>query len=171
MAIETHSVRILAVEVRRSCFGYAVFQGPKQLLDWGATTPYPLPHALPRAEKRFRFLLRTLPPAALVVKKPYHSISRGALIQFFKRETARCSIPMFTMTRKDIRKAFGIFRARNKYQIADALTRIFPELIFRLPPVRDTGDSERHAMLSFDAIATGFAYLQVSSLKAPPSPS
>ena len=32
----SQTARILAIEARRSRFGYALFEGPKRLLDWGA---------------------------------------------------------------------------------------------------------------------------------------
>lgn len=159
---------ILSIEVRRSCFGYAVFQGPKQLLDWGTTTPYPLDRAIKRAEKRLLFLLTMLPPAIVVMKKQYHVISRGPLLQFLKSETLQRSIPMFIFTRADVYRVFNVHDARNKDEIADCLVRIFPELHFKLPPKRETGDCERHTMLVFDAIATGYAYLQSAEMRAPP---
>lgn len=65
-------------------------------------------------------------------------------------------------------RAFSDYRCGNKSDIADVLTRIFPELIFKLPPKRDTGDSERHAMITFDAIATGFTYMQRYTDLTPP---
>jgi hypothetical protein len=151
---------IIAIEDRRSCFGYAVFQGPMRLLDWGATTPYPLEGAIQRARKRFLSLLLMFTPEVVVMRKPLNHKSRDPIRRLLKRETADRSIPMGLLARDDIHQAFGTFCTKNKYEIAEALTRIFPELIDKLPPPRDIGDSERRAMSVFDAVATGYAYMK-----------
>lgn len=169
MDISTQGKIIIAIEVRRSCFGYAVFEGSACLLDWGATTPYPLAGSIRRAEKRILFLFGLLPPAAIVVRRPCMPISRGLILGLLKREAARRSLPVEILNRDDILKAFSPNRLRNKYKVAVALTQIFPDLVFKLPPQRGTGDSERRAMIVFDAIATGYAYLQTPQIQSPPA--
>lgn len=125
--------------------------------------PYPLNVAIERAKKRFLSLLMMVAPSAVVIKEPHYLMSRGAILRLLKRESARRSIPMLILTQDDVCQAFGIHR-RNKFEIAEALTRVFPELIFKLPPRRAEGDSERHVMIVFDAIATGYACLQSAQM-------
>src|SRR5580693_4404582 len=63
---ETH---ILALDVRHSRIGYALFWGPKHLLDWGASA------VPPRCNNRAEWIRRTVTPLlrhgspALVVTK------------------------------------------------------------------------------------------------------
>jgi hypothetical protein len=168
MKIHIDDRQILAIEVRRSCIGYATFLGPKQLLDYGATTPYPLQGAAKRAERRIVSMLRMLPPAVVVLKKPRKGLRQRKLVQFITHQASCLSIPVVLIASNEVRQPFSIFHARNKDEVADVLARIFPDLMFRLPPKRHTGDSERHAMLVFDAIATGFAYMQRTGMQTPP---
>jgi hypothetical protein len=169
MNITIDQETMMAIEIRRSCFGYAVFQGSKWLLDWGATTRYPLSGAIQRAEKRLLFLLRMLHPVLVVIRRPCQSAPRGPILSLLKRLTAEASVPIFTLTQDEVRQAFSRGGFGNKYHVAEALAGIFPDLIFKLPPKRGTGDSERHAMIVFDAIATGYAHLQRTQMGLPPT--
>jgi hypothetical protein len=122
MEIEIGKRKItLALEVRKSCLGYAVFEGPERLLDWGATTPSPLEGSLQRAEKRFVSILKLLHPEVVVVKRPHQQISRGAILRFLKKETARRSIPILVMTQDEVDQAFSHYGAGNKDEIAEVL--------------------------------------------------
>jgi hypothetical protein len=46
----------------------------------------------------------------------------------------------------------------NKYEVASALARQFPDLALRLPPKRKCWQSEHYRMGIFDAAAVGVAY-------------
>ncbi len=160
--------RILALAIRTSCFGYATFLGPKQLLDWGATSSYPLQHATPRAKKRFLSILRSLPPEVILIQRS-RKVSHGhEILRFIKNEAQASFIPLVFISPSRVRDAFSPFQANNKDDIAEALTIVFPDLLFKLPPKRRTGDSERHVMILFDAVAIGFTYLQRPSEREPP---
>lgn len=169
MKVQLDDRRILAMEVRRSCFGYATFQGPKQLLDWGATTPYPLPGAPGRAKKRLLSILKMLPPDVVVLKRPRTKIAHHEILRSIRQEASGRSIPLAFITLDEVRRVFSIFRAKNKDDIAAVLVGIFPELLGRLPPKRGKANPERQAMTVFDAVATGFAYMQRHVVpRAPP---
>jgi hypothetical protein len=166
MTLKIDGKRILAIAVRRSCFGYAAFIGPKQLFDWGTTSPYPLQHATSRAKKRFLSILRSLPPEIIVIQRPRRGSRGQKILKFIKNEAEASFIPLVFVSPSRARATFS--RANNKDDIAEALTAVFPELLFKLPPKRRTGDSERHVMIVFDAVAIGFTYLQRPSEREPP---
>jgi hypothetical protein len=44
--------------------------------------------------------------------------------------------------------------------MAEALTAVFPELIWKLPLRRKSWQPEPHVLIVFDAIAAGFTYWQ-----------
>jgi hypothetical protein len=48
----------------------------------------------------------------------------------------------------------------TKVEISTALARVFPELVWRLPPERKAWESEHPRQTVFDAIALGLAYWQ-----------
>lgn len=171
-----HEVRILAFDARRSRFGYALFEGPKRLLDWGASAIAPGSTdrtAITTASKRIASLLEFGLPAAVVVKCPHRNSQKSAtsmspIVKAILREAAARRIPVSLMGREEIQQAFRMFRGSTKDEIASILVQIFPELLVRLPPKRKVWQSERHAMIVFDAIATGFAYWQREGTQLPP---
>src|SRR5665213_4316954 len=95
-------LRILAIDVRRSRFGYALFEGPKALLEWGACTISPALKdwaAAKAARERIVFVLRLGAPAVLVVKRPSRSnrefnATLGPMLKAIVREatTSRLSL-------------------------------------------------------------------------------
>jgi len=174
----THSqtARILAIEARRSRFGYALFEGPKRLLDWGASTvPSELTGhlATKAAKKRIASSLRRCHPAAVVVKRPrkmktVKGIEQGPIFEAIAREAALLRIPVYFISRAEVQEAFRMFRGNTKEQIAEILVGIFPELFSRLPPKRKKWQPENRGMIVFDAVAIGFAHWQRNGSQSPP---
>ena len=168
--------RILAIDVRRNRFGYVLFEGPKRLLDWGASAVSPKLSrraAAEAARKRVAPLLRRCHPAAVVVKRPRRtrkgvSSTPGPMLGAILREAVILHIPVYFVTREEIISAFRIFRGRSKDDIAEILVGIFPELIDRLPPRRGRWGTERPRMVLFDALAAGFTYWQQNGTQFPP---
>jgi hypothetical protein len=161
-----HHVRILAFDVRLSRFGYALFDGPQTLLDWGASEiPAGLAYraAVLIARKRVAPLMKLGHPTAVIIRRPCLG-NRGSTASTFPianaiiRESTSNQVRLHSMTRKEIQHAFRIFRGSTTDEIASILADIFPELLTRLPPKKKKWQSERHAMIVFDAIATGFAF-------------
>jgi hypothetical protein len=66
----------------------------------------------------------------------------------------------------DIDVAFTPLGFRTREEIAEALTRIFPELIWHLPPKRKIWQSEHPRMTVFDAIALGLTYWQAYGIES-----
>lgn len=171
-------IRILAVEVRHSRFGYALFEGPKRLLDWGASAISPIltdRSDINTARRRIALVLERSHPTALVAKRPRltktgRSSSHGPMLKAILREAAVSSTPIHFLSREEVRSAFHNFRAQTKEDVAEILVRVFPELIVRLPRRKKKWQTERRAMIVFDAIATGFAYWQRNNTQCPPSP-
>jgi hypothetical protein len=169
-------IRILAVDARRSRFGYALFEGPTRLLDWGASEipAYTADRtAVLIASKRIVPLLKLGHPEVLVVKRPRRG-KRGSatatapIVKAILREATERQIRVCPMSRKEILRAFRIFEGSTKNEIAEFLAGVFPELLARLPPKKKAWQSERHSMIVFDAIATGFAFWQRNGAQSLP---
>jgi hypothetical protein len=158
MKLNIDDKRIVALEIRRSCFGYAVFEGPKRLIDWGVTSPSPLNRATYRVQSRINWLLKHLPPVAVVVKVSRLEGHHSQILQLIKKEAESRLIPVHVVSLNELRHVFSIFSVRNNDDIAEVLTRIFPELLFRLPRKRRPWLKEARAMIVFGAISVGFAY-------------
>jgi hypothetical protein len=157
---------LLAIEARRSRLGYALFEGPKRLLDWGSSMlPSHLSSsaAVEAARKRAASVLRRRAPAALVLTRPRRTktgpnVDAGPVFWSVLEEARALAIPFHFLSREEIRAEFCTFRARSKEEIAWTLTTIFPEIISRLPLKRTKWQAEKRGMVVFDAIAVGLAY-------------
>jgi hypothetical protein len=170
-----HYPRILALDIRPQRFGYAVFEGSKRLLDCGANA-FPPGGEIGAvvAAKRAVALIELFHPSAIVVRKDYRTTTHTSrsvdpILKSLRREARLRSLPLSIMKSTEISKGFRLFRARTKYEMAVALTGIFPELIWKLPSKRRTWEPEPHVMVVFGAIAAGFTYAEYNqALIGPP---
>ena len=159
---------ILALDVRHSRIGYALFSGPSQLLDWGASTvPPQCNNRAHWIRQRLMPILRHGSPVYIVTKqRRLAKLPRNAagepIFEAIRSAAVERGISMHLIGRDELKSAFGVFRARTKDEIAWTIVGIFPELLIRLPPKRKKWQPEPHAMIVFDAIATGIAYWQRS---------
>jgi hypothetical protein len=158
--------RLLALNVRAGRVGYAVFEGPKCLLDWG-TRAISSDRLRKMSNKRsgITSLIDSCDPSVVAVcrarrKGDVDSRRMQMIIRFVTKEASLQSIPVASIHAEEIRNAFCIFRATNKYEMAAAAAGVYPELFWKLPPSRRQWESEPRAMLVFDAIAAGFTYWQ-----------
>jgi hypothetical protein len=167
MQREKTSVRILAIDLRMSRFAYAIYEGPRHLLDWGGRASPPSKKRNLAAE-RVAELLKLFHPAILVMRKDRsggtcNELFLGQIAEQVRNEAAIRSVPVVILCPEDVRQAFCSFRVRTKDDIAAALTGIFPELLWDLPRKRKKWDNEHPRMAVFDAIALGFAYIERST--------
>jgi hypothetical protein len=157
---------ILALDLRLQRFGFGVLEGQIQLVDWGIKT-YRATDAHGRAllaRKRIVPLLSLFRPSVVVANhvSGLHA-SRGPghyhIIRAVEHEARQQSAELILVGRKELQRAFGKLGPATKNGIAAQVALLFPELAWRLPPVRKTWESEHNNMTTFDAIALGLTYL------------
>ena len=152
--------RVLALDVHSRSFGYAIFEGPNDLLDWGVKSFRPGVNAVSGSvEEKAGALLDDFLPSAVVVReveKGRHA-RRARMLARIEREARSRGAPLRFVSRADLDRAFVGFEA-NKYEVARALAAQFPSLASRLPPKRKCWQSEDYRMGIFDAAAVGVAY-------------
>lgn len=168
--------RVLAMVIRASRVGFVLFAGPKQILDWGT---HSIPRAGPtatRSSMRILTLITSFTPSAIAVKlsRRKHDVDARFAQKFlrFIVDEARVRLtPTVQINEKDIKRAFQMFKGNSKYDRARSLVSVFPELDWKMPPVRKPWQSEPRAMMIFDAAAIGFAYWQTRDTQslAPPA--
>ena len=172
MLRERTNTRILAVDLRLSRFAYAVYDGPKRLLDWGGRACPPSKGA-DLAAQRIVELIKLFHPAAIAMKKDRRGGVRNAPVlrrvaNQIRHEATVRSVPVFLFRPEEVKEAFRIFRVRTKDDVAAAVAGIFPELVWELPRKRRRWDNEHPRMAVFDAVALGFAYFQRNGTRDPP---
>jgi hypothetical protein len=155
LACELNSQRILAVDIRPRSFAFVVFEGPIEILDWGArsfrrgvnTVRVPL-------RPKMAALIDQYVPEAIVLKYP-RTRRANRILQSIRLCAKGRNCAVRVVSQKAVPE---IFPASNKHQIATAIAERFPDLLSILPPKRKAWQSEDYRMSVFDAAAIGIAF-------------
>jgi hypothetical protein len=160
MSYSNDEKRVLALDVRPRSFGFAVFEGPNQLLDWGARSFRSGVNAvkIPAAKKLLALLDEFTPSAIVVRERPTgRTTRRTKMLAMIRKQAASRRTPVRLISREVVNRAFVGFES-NRYQVASALAQKFPALASRLPSKRKCWQSEGYGMSIFDAAALGVSY-------------
>ena len=148
-----HERRILALSLDWQGFGFAAFDGPDDLIDFG-TRNFQREVKVP-FEAKILLLLDANQPEMLVVITPKTAKRQKILNKIAKVAKAE-KIPLMLVSGTDIRRVFTSAN-QSKYQIAQAVAERYPELQFRLPSPRKAYESEKFGITIFEAAAAGVA--------------
>jgi hypothetical protein len=155
-----YTSRILVMDLRADRIGYAAFELPMRLIDYGASRF----DSLEAARARVDFLLGIFRPSALVLRKIRIRSTRRrprwrSILRAIQSHARGISLLTFWVSEPALRRFFQGFHCRNKFQVAALLSNSFPELASKLPPKRKPYEPEPWTMTYFDAIALGVVYL------------
>lgn len=161
----SQAIRVLAVDPVSRGFGYAILEGPRQLVDWGVRDARTTKNT--GCVKRVEELIEWYEPDVLVLEDSADTRCRRRgrvrdLIERVRklalRKHLRCrSLPWCT-----VRKALGN-ASTTKQEIATILANRFPELALRLPPPRKSWMSEDARLGIFDALALGVVFFETKN--------
>jgi hypothetical protein len=165
MPEKTKHPRILSLDIRLERFGYAVFEGPKRLLDWGVCL-YGLSSTPDAARKKIVSLLKMFIPSIVVVtmvpiENTLEEYGVHRIFTSLKAEMDVHSIPIEILRRPKVRQMFRSLHATTKYEVASLIAKLYPELTWKLPPKRKVWQKEHYRMAMFEAVAGGYAYWQL----------
>jgi hypothetical protein len=148
---------VLALDLHPSSFGFAVFEGSSELLDWGIKSFWRCVNAVkvPMPAKLAR-LIDQYEPEMIVMKVPRTTIVRRR-VHTVTELARRRRIRLRLISEAAIRKSFPL-NNQNKYQIATAIAERFPEISPRLGARRKMWQAEKYSMSIFDAAALGLSY-------------
>jgi hypothetical protein len=156
--------RVLAIDPITWGYGFAILDGPQRLIDWD------LQGTSRREELRERWCLRQIGvlidrygPDRVVVEDCLDARSRRGkrsrqLIERIVTLAGERGVPARRISKGQLRRAFAPSGTCTKYKIALAIAGWFPEVAWRLPPVRKPWMSEDARMGIFDAIALALAF-------------
>lgn len=168
MHLRIYDPRVLAIDLRNRRSGFAIFEGPRNLLDFGTTV---LPSV--QAESvmnRFSDLLKMSLPSIIVVRKDRWENMRSDsgtknYIDMLTHESEAREIQIRMLDQGAMTETFRNLGCTTKADISTALASIFPELVWQVPPERKAWESEHPRQAVFDAIAIGFAYWQRETVR------
>ena len=156
--------RIIALEIRASKIGFAAFEGPSRLLDWGLRSvgSSALTHVV---AERIRTLFEFYRPSIVVVrernpkgKREQRTLKR--IREIISRETRNHSARFTAISSQEFRAYFDLRAVNTKYAIASEMAKRFDELSWKLPRQRKAYESESPSLAVFDAVATGIVFLE-----------
>lgn len=152
--------RVLALDPMSRGFGFAVLEGPTNLVDWGIRNA---PNDNPRALlTKISDLIALYHPDVIVIEDCRHVRSR-------RRQRVRAAITQVAALAPPdtevqlipaavVRNVFGAGRAVTKHQIATLVAEHFPGIGYRLPPERKAWMPEDARFAIFDAVAFGLTF-------------
>ncbi len=162
-------VRVVAIDPTSRGFGFAVFEGPGRLIDWGVAHVRNDKHS--GCLRRIGGLVEHYAPAVLVVEDYGDRGSRRCarvrkLLQAILQLASNRKIRTQRFSRRAVREAFAGSDASTKEQIAGVIAARYPELLPYLPPPRKCWMSEDVRMSIFDAAALAQAFFHSSTIDA-----
>jgi hypothetical protein len=156
--------RLLALEIRASRIGFAVFEGPTRLLDWG-TRSFENDHKKLRSSvsDRIRVLLAFYEPFALVIRgrichSTVHKRTLSKIVSSIRVESRQHSTRFIVLKTREVRNSFVGNGKITKHDLALSVAQQFEELTWKLPRRRKFYQSEAPAMVVFEAVANGIGF-------------
>lgn len=154
--------RVLAIDPSTRGFGFAVMEGPEQLVDWGVKGV--------KGDKNRESLKRTIQlieryrPDVIVVEDCQHKSSRRSLrvrhlLKAILVLASRKKVRVRRVSRSAVKKTLSQDRAPTKHQIASEIAKRFPELAPRLPRARKAWMGEDDRMSIFDSVSLALTFL------------
>src|SRR5215467_13579765 len=159
----TNDKRVLAIDPSTRGFGFAVLEGPSRLIDWGVKET--------KTEKKKRSLtfiealIEQYQPKVVIVEDYAAKGSRRCsrvreLIDDISKLAVKRKVKVRSFSRLKVKRALAEASASNKYEIAIAIAKRFPELAPRLPRFRKPWMSEDYRMSIFDAVALAITFFE-----------
>ena len=176
MKLRVYDPTILAIDLRHRRLGYAVFEGHRMLNDSGLRVYRAVGEAeAEMASKRLVALIKSSSASTIIVKRErwdraHTSLHIKSLVGVLTRVALAHSVPILLIRQEDVQETFRNLGCKTREEMAEALARIFPHLIGKLPPKRRVWQSEHPRMAMFDAISLGLAYWQHLSTALPVPP-
>ncbi len=157
--------RILAVDLRVSYFGYAVFETPAKILAFGVATV----NSPDKMQLRISVLIKQFRPSVIVMRRLRVRSKRdrahhASSTRIIRKEARSASIPTVLMSESKLWQFFHRLGKRNKYDVAALIANRFPDLAWKLPAKRKLYQPEPWTISLFDAAALGAAYLSSRGL-------
>jgi len=163
----TKEIRVLAIDPSTRGLGFAILEGPNRLIDWGVKETKT--DKKNRSLKFIADLIEQYQPSVIVVEDYTRKGSRrcgrvSELINDISKLAVKRKVKVRKVSRLKVKQAFSESGASNKYEIAIAIARRFPELSPRLPRFRKPWMSEDYRMSIFDAVALAGAFFQPTTV-------
>lgn len=163
--MKENSDRVLAIHPTTTGFGWVLFDGPQNPVDWGTAT---IPDrsdksVLARLEL---LLLRNLPAEFVIENADVAGSRRNGRIRRVCRKAIELAkkkgIKPTAYAHSEVIGTFATEIARTRYEIAEVIAKRIPDFEHLLPPKRKIWMPEDARMGLFDAAAVGITHYRVT---------
>lgn len=144
---------LIAVYPNTTGFGYVILNEKGEILDYGITVVRPIKND--KCMEKIREVVSYFQPSILILEDYENSIKSDRVKELIK-EISNCvttDIKSYKYTRVQVKDTFELFGARNKYEISQKISEIYPELKTKLPNKRRPWEPENYYQGIFDAMA------------------
>jgi hypothetical protein len=155
--------RTLAVDLRSSRLGFAVFEIPIQLLDWGKRAMW-----ADSCSTLIGQLIRKYGVSVVVIRGMRHGERRDTQrvrkgLRAIRTVAREGSTQVVALGEKQLRNFFRQYDRYTKFEIDALIAVVFPSLTSILPRPRKCFQPENRRMSIFDAVALGVAFLATTT--------
>jgi hypothetical protein len=154
--------RYLAVDVRPRSFGFVVVEN-KVVLDSGIRMCEQIRFG-DCLGQRFDRILRTYSPSAVILRGTAGlkaNLKKREILTAIRQGAKQHGAGVVSVKPATISHYFRRYDATTKYQVAEVVATILPELAWKLPRKRRPWESEHYRMSIFDAAAVVIAHLEL----------
>ncbi len=160
--------RLLALDPNSRGFGYAVFEGPKRLIDWGLKY-VGTENKSARTVLEIRRLVDFVKPNVLVLEDVSLLDCKlrariRELITTVLQEAVHWPVRVVPVSRQRVYTLLGTEQEATKYEAAIWLATHYRELTALLPPKRRSWENEHPRFSIFDAATLAMGYYHQSNL-------
>lgn len=152
---------VLSLYPNRVGLGYALFNNPKELIEYGVNYVQPVSNR--KTMKRVREYIKHYKPDIVLVRnvndRNTGSMKRiKKLIDLICNEAKRQNLEIHSYTRTQIKNVFDQFGATTKYEISQKIIEWYEELESQEFPKRNKWMEENPKNGVFDAVSTALTH-------------
>ncbi len=155
---------VLAVAPVSRGIGYAIFEDPKTLLDWGVKQARVNKDTV--CQRHVESLISFYQPDILVLENFEDDTNRqrvAALNDKLSVLATYTGVEIERLSRDNVKGVFSQFGSSTKIGVAKTITGWLPELRVKMPRYRKPWMNEDHSMAMFEAVALVLSYYYINS--------
>lgn len=159
--LEENFETVLTVYPNAKGYAFALMQGPLIILEKKMVGMSPVDNM--EVVNDVKKLIREYKPQALIIENEKCKYSRKQergkqLLRMLSNMARKEACEVFSYTREDIRLVFEIWKAKNKYEIAEVIARNIKSFRILLYPKPRYPDSQKYITALFDAVSLGITH-------------
>lgn len=145
--------RIMGVHPNTTGFGFVILDEKGEILDYGINSIRPINNE--KCIEKINEIIRYNHPQILIIEDCESSKKSPRVKRLVKQlsYTINPDVKIVQYTREQVKSVFGIFGAKNKYEISQKIAEAYPEFKGKLPHKRKPWQPENYYQGLFDAMA------------------